>query len=308
MNRALIIGAGGQDGSYLSGLLANKGWSVDGMRRGDLDLSDGAAVAARLAESAPDHVYYLAAHNLSAEMEAPDDATQYKRCQIVHAEGLMHFLDAVASLMPETRVFYAGSSHVFGDPVDCPQSETTPFSPRCLYGITKAAGLTLCRFFRETRGVFVSSGILYNHESPLRGPRFLLRKIVTAAVAIRDGRQDTLTVSDLDASADWGFAGDYAEAMHEILKLDSPDDFIIATGELHAVREAVEVAFQSVGLDWEKHVRVDPSIIRRGRERQRTLQGDAAHLAERSGWRPKTSFAALIQLMVAAEQANPSSL
>ncbi len=313
MTKALVIGSNGQDGSLLCTLLHKKGATVFGIDRAigeqiqtfvrfsALDICDLPRVNELLAEASPDEVYYLAAYHHSAEQPKPPGEVVALSLQ-VNTQGLNNVLAAIAdSPTPRARVFYAASSRVFGDPADDVQDENTPMAPVCAYGISKAAGVHLCRYYRREHGVFVSTGILYNHESPLRPEYFVTRKIVRAAVRIRSGLERELVLGNLDARVDWGWAPDYVEAMHAILQLGCPDDFVLATGVLHSVREFVEIAFSAVGLNWREHV-VERGGVLEGRRAVKPLCGSAARLQAATGWRPRVSFEEMVRIMVAAEE------
>jgi GDPmannose 4,6-dehydratase len=215
-----------------------------------------------------------------------------------HVNGAVNFLEALSVHCPRARFFYAASSHVFGHPEAPVQNELTPFKPVSVYGITKAAGVEACRFYRREHGVFASVGILYNHESPFRRPDFVSQKTVRAAVRIRHGSQERLVVGDLSARIDWGWAPDYVEAMVRVLELSQPDDFVIATGGSHTVLEFVQEAFGALGLDWSEHVEEDRSVIRRGPV---SLAGDASKLHQETGWRPTTTFPQIVRKLVESE-------
>ena len=216
----------------------------------------------------------------------------------VHVTGLACFLEAIRLHSPETRLFYAGSSLVFGEPGTDMQDEMTPFDPRCVYGITKAAGLRLCRYYREKHGVFASGGILFNHESPLRQSKFVIPKIIHAAFAVSRGSAEKLHLGDLSARVDWGYAPDYVEAMTRILRIREPGDFVIATGETHSVQEVVERIFGSLGLDWREHVEVTREILTR---RRSPLCGNASRLHAATGWQPTVSFHEMLEILLEAQ-------
>ena len=312
MSKALVIGCNGQDGSLLCSLLHQKGDTVFGIdrARGEqtqsfvsfsaLDICDPLRVSDLLAEERPDEVYYLAAYHHSAEQRPPGEVVALSLQ--VNTQGLNHVLAAIAaSPTPRARVFYAASSRVFGDPAEDVQDENTPMAPVCAYGISKAAGVHLCRYYRREHGVYVSTGILYNHESPLRPEHFVTRKIVRAAVRISSGLERELVLGNLDARVDWGWAPDYVEAMHAILRLGCPNDFVLATGVLHSVREFVEIAFSAVGLNWREHV-VERSGVVEARGAVKPLCGNASKLQAATGWRPRMSFEEMVRTMVASEE------
>jgi GDPmannose 4,6-dehydratase len=310
MKRALIIGARGQDGTLLTQHLVACGRVVVGLDRGTMDRSDGGAtnavdlldagaIAGLVGDFAPDEVYYLAAfHHSSQSSELLAPTTIWEQSFDVHVHGLLKMLEAVRTRAPRARLFYAASSLVFGRPEQSPQTESLPLAPRCVYGITKAAGVQSCRFYREQYSLFTAVGILYNHESHLRSESFLSRKIVRAAVRIRQGLQRDLVLGDLSAQTDWGYAPDYVDAMRRILESDRPDDFIVASGRLHRVRDWVEGAFGAVGLRWQDYVREDPSLITRNKH---VLVGDSSKLRKLTGWQPATSFEQMVVNMVRME-------
>jgi len=302
MKTAVITGSAGQDGSYLAALLTAEGYRVIGINRDNppVRLTDSAALSRFLAHEKPHEIYHLAAVHHAAEDRPTDDWELFTESQAVHTVATACLLEGCRRHCPAARLFFAASCHLFGTPTTPVQDETTPFRPDGIYAITKQAGVELCRYYRRRHGVFAAVGILFNHESPRRPSRFVSRKIVEAAVAIWQGRQTTLVLGDLDAEVDWGFAGDYVSAMRAILHLDQPDDFVIASGESHSVREFVQQAFGLLGLDWQRHVRVEPALLR-GPARP-GWRGDASKLRRATGWRPATTFAELVRLMVQAER------
>lgn len=300
--RSIVVGSGGQDGHYLCERLRSRGDDLTPVARDTLDVRERAAVARLLSDAQADEVYYLAGVFGSSESPAESAYRDYQRCHEVHVLGWLNFLEEVAAARSATRLFYASSSRVFGNPAESPQTELTPHAPRCMYGITKSAGMQLGRFYRE-RGVHCSSGILYNHESPRRPSHFVSRKIVRAAVDIKLGAGHGLTLGNLSAAVDWGAAQDYAEAMMLIAGLEKPADFVIATGERHTVKQFVEAAFSAVGVPWAQHVSEDRSLITVP-PAERPLVGDYSRLREAAGWRPRTSFADMVRNMVQAELAS----
>lgn len=291
MSRALVIGAHGQDGILLTSFLTAREWEVDGIGNGDLDLSRFESVKPALARGYQ-HIYYLAAyHHSSQDSLVNSDTELYKKSSEVHVSGLINFLEGVRTLSPASRIFYAASSLIFGSPDQEPQNEDTPFAPLCIYGITKATGIHLCRFYRKKHGVFASSGILFNHESPLRQRKFVIPKIIRSAIAISKGSLEKLQLGDLSARIDWGYAPDYVDAMYRILRLDQSEDFVVATGETHSVQEVVEIVFNTLELDWRDHVVESPTIL----TRQRTaLRGDIAKLQKATDWKPTVDFKQMI--------------
>ena len=295
MNRALVIGSRGQDGVLLTSLLVDRGWQVSGLARGDLDVCHFPSVQEVLSIGY-DHVYYLAAYHQSSQDSAlACERELYEKSTQVHVEGFLNFLDAIRSVAPTTRVFYAASSLVFGSPEQELQDEDTPLNPLCIYGITKSNGIQLCRYFREKYGIFASAGILFNHESPLRQRKFVIPKIIHGAIAISRGSTQKLQLGDLSARVDWGYATDYVDAMHRILCLDCPDDFVVASGETHSVQDVVKTVFAALGLNWTQHIVETPSLL----TRQRTvLRGDSSKLRQRTGWEPTVAFSTMILRLI----------
>lgn len=298
---AAIIGSGGQDGRLLSSRLEQLGYSVVGVGRDNLDITDPAAVDGFVRHTAADEIYFLAAHHHSSQQVPDDEGTLFRQSNAVHFVATVNFLDAIARLSARTRMFFASSSLIFAAAgAEEAQSETTTPAPEGAYAITKVAGMQACRHFRKTKGVFASIGILYNHESLLRGEQFLSRQIVRTAARIKLGSTDKLELGDLDARVDWGYAPDYVDAMQRILQLDEPQDFVIATGELHTVRDFVDYAFGSVGLDYREHVTVNPAKLRRVNSARR---GDATKLRSLCQWQPSRSFKTMVEELVRGELA-----
>jgi len=299
MNRCAIIGHRGQDGRILSGILQNRGVQVVGIGRGDLDLTDETAVSAFIEKEKPDQIYYFAAfHHSSEDRECLSDAEIFRRSSNVHLAGVVSILESIKISEKPIRLFYAASSHVFGEPATLPQNEQTPFRPKNIYGITKSAGIESCRFYREKHGVFAATGILYNHESAFRSAKFVSQKIVRGAVDVSRGKTTSISLGNLEARIDWGYAPDFIEAMMLIMDQSSSDDYVISTGVTHSVREFAEIAFSELGLDWKNHVTVDESLI--ARKASELLVGDSSKLRERTDWKPKTSFAEMISIMIKA--------
>lgn len=307
--RAIIVGAGGQDGTYLREHLAALGYTVIGINRDHVvsgserrafSIVDSAAVAGLLAAEKPHEIYYLAAHHHSSQESTETLRRLVDMSYDAHCRGLLNVLDAIVTVSPSTRLFYAASSLVFGEPATSPQTEDTPIAPICAYGVTKAAGMDYCSLYRREKGVFCCSGILYNHESPRRATRFVTRKIVQAVRAIKADRGAKLMVGDLDVQVDWSFAGDVVRAMHAMLQTDSPRDFVIASGTLHTVREFVDRAFSAVQLDYREHVVLASGLLQRN-SRKIPLRGDAGRLRATTGWSPRVSFEGLVDMMVQAE-------
>jgi GDPmannose 4,6-dehydratase len=311
--RALITGITGQDGSYLAELLLEKGYEVHGMvRRSSTetferlahirdrirlhtgDLLDQPSLVEVLRVCEPHEVYNLAAMSyVAASWNQPVLTAEFT------ATGVTRLLEAVRSVVPEARFYQASSSEMFGKVREVPQRETTPFYPRSPYGVAKTYGHFITVNYRESYGLFACSGILFNHESPRRGREFVTRKVTRAAAAIRLGLAEEVMLGNLDAERDWGFAKDYVEAMWMMLQQPEPDDYVIATGETHSVRDLVNVAFEHVGLEPSDHVRLDPTLLRPAEVEQ--LIGDPSKAQEKLGWRPRTGFEQLVRMMVDAD-------
>jgi GDPmannose 4,6-dehydratase len=304
--RALITGIGGQDGSYLAEQLLTDGHEVAGTVLGAAD--DYPALAAirdriefvepdaakALAEVDPDELYHLAAVSfVPAWWQDPVGLAREETGTVV---ALLNGLSA----RPRTRAFFACSGEIFAGSDDEPQRESTRLAPLSPYGAAKAFALHAVQAFRARNGLHASVGILFNHESPRRPPHFVTRKITRAAAAISRGLEDHVDLGNLDARRDWGFAGDYTRAMQLMVRADQADDYVIATGEAHTVRELVEAAFRAVGLQWQEYVRYDDSLSR-GATDARVLVGDATKARERLGWRPEVTFEELVTMMVQAD-------
>ncbi len=319
--RALITGVTGQDGAYLTEFLLAKGYDVHGvLRRASLfntdrldhlyhdphisgakltlhygDLCDGTALRRVLEKVQPDEVYNLAAQShVKVSFEVPEYTAD------VVGLGPLRLLEAlrdhIAHSGAPVRCYQAGSSEMYGA-APAPQSERTPFHPRNPYAVSKLAGHWYAVNYREAYGLFICNGILFNHESPRRGETFVTRKVTRAVGRIKEGLQEKLYLGNLEAKRDWGFAGDYVEAMWLMLQQPEPDDYVVATGETHSVRDFVERAFAELNLDWQRHVEIDPRYLRP--TEADVLQGDATKARERLGWRPKVDFTGLVKMMVA---------
>jgi GDPmannose 4,6-dehydratase len=311
--RALITGITGQDGSYLAELLLDKGYEVHGMvRRASTekfdriehlrdritlhqgDLLDQRSLVDTLRAATPDEIYSLAAMSFVAvSWIQPTLTAEFT------GVGVTRLLEAVREVCPEARFYQASSSEMFGRVLETPQTETTPFYPRSPYGVAKCYGHFITVNYRESYDMHLCSGILFNHESPRRGLEFVTRKITWHAAAIKLGQRDELRLGNLDAKRDWGYAKDYVEAMWLMLQQDTPEDFVIATGETNTVRRCVEVAFDQVGLDWEPYVKIDDAFKRPAEVD--LLVGNPAKAERVLGWKPTTSFEQLIRLMVDAD-------
>lgn len=310
---ALITGINGQDGSYLAELLLSKGYRVAGIVRRSstetqqriehirekieiyqADLLDQSSLAKVLADVQPDEVY-----NLAAMSFVPTSWQQPVLTAEFTAVGVTRMLEALRQSCPKARFYQASSSEMYGKVLEVPQSENTPFYPRSPYGVAKVYGHYITVNYRESYNLFACSGILFNHESPRRGLEFVTRKITDAVAKIKLGLQSELRLGNLDARRDWGFAGDYVRAMWLMLQQNSADDYVIGTGETHTVREFVEIAFNHVGLDWQKFVVVDPKFYRPAEVD--LLLGNPTKAIKTLGWKPDVSFPQLVTMMVDAD-------
>lgn len=319
MKRALITGITGQDGSYLAEHLLTIGYEVHGMVRqtglerikiypwSDMpdNLYDRCILHPVSLDNFPglyrliskvhfDECYHLAAASFVGESLA--DGYQTLQSNI---SGTHYLMAALYEFQPSCRVYLAGSSEMFGRPSTWPQNELTPFLPRNPYGISKVAAYHILRSYRDTHGMFCCGGILYNHESPRRRPEFVTRKITMAVARIKSGKQQYVELGNLQAKRDWGYAPDYVRAMHSMLTHPTPDDYVVASGELHSVEDLCSVAFSHAGLDWREHVKINPLFIRN--ETETLLVGDSGKIRKTTGWQITKSFEQMIQQMVDAD-------
>ena len=320
MKRALITGITGQDGSYLAELLLDKGYEVHGiMRRSSSfstgriehlyrdphqrdipltlhygDLSDASSLVKTINAVRPDEVYNLGAQtHVAVSFEMPEFTLD------VTGLGVLRLLEAIRQADWPVRFYQAGSSEMFGKVCERPQRETTPFHPRSPYAVAKVSAYHLTVQYREAYGLFACNGILFNHESPRRGATFVTRKITRGITQILKGEQRKVFLGNLESRRDWGYAPEYVDAMWLMLQQPAPDDYVIATGEMHSVREFAEAAFALVGLDWKRHIDVDPRYFRPAEVDE--LCGDASKAAQRLGWRPRTRFEDLVRIMLDAD-------
>jgi GDPmannose 4,6-dehydratase len=320
MKRALITGITGQDGSYLAELLLGKGYEVHGLVRRSSsfstdridhlyrdpheqgvrlflhysDLSDSSSLVTTLNRVRPDEVYNLGAQShVGVSFEMPEFTAD------TVAMGTLRMLEALRHADWPVRFYQAGSSEMFGRVVEMPQTESTRFQPRSPYAIAKVFAHTITVEYRDAYGLFAVNGILFNHESPRRGGTFVTRKVTRGIASILSGQSDRIYLGNLDARRDWGYAPEYVEAMWLMLQQPEPDDFVIATGEMHSVRELCESAFGLVGLDWHQYVEIDPRYLRP--TEVDVLCGDASKAARVLGWRPRTTFDELVRIMLASD-------
>ena len=323
MKKALITGITGKDGSYLTEFLLNKGYEVHGVIRRSSsfntsridhlyndkklynqklflhygDLGDSSSLCRIIEKTTPDEIYNLGAQShVKVSFDIPEYSSD------IDANGTCRILDAIRDTRIKTKFYQASSSEMFGKVQAVPQNESTPFYPRIPYGCAKLYSHWLTVNYRESYGIFACSGILFNHESPRRGQTFVTRKITCGIAEILAKKIDKIHLGNLDAKRDWGFAGDYVEAMWLMLQQPTPDDYVIATGETHSVREFLEEAFGIVGLDWQKYVEIDPKYFRPAEVD--LLIGDSSKAKQKLGWEPKVKFKDLVKMMVEADIKN----
>jgi len=311
--KALITGITGQDGSYLAELLLDKGYEVFGMVRRSstetteriehirdkvtflqADLLDQASLTKALEEAAPDEIY-----NLAAQSFVPTSWSQPVLTGQITGMGVTRMLEAVRQVAPKARFYQASSSEMFGKVREVPQSEMTPFHPRSPYAVAKTYGHHITVNYRESYGLFAASGILFNHESPRRGLEFVTRKITDAVARIKLGLADELRLGNLDSQRDWGFAGDYVQAMWLMMQQEEPDNFVISTGKTHSIKDFLDIAFAHVDLDWGDYVKQDPRYLRPAEVDQ--LIGDSSKAKKILGWEPTVDFQGLVTMMVDAD-------
>ena len=311
--RALITGITGQDGSYLAELLLEQGYEVFGMVRRlstpntwriehlldrvtlkPADLLDQLSLLRLIEDVRPNEIYNLAAMSfVPASWDQPMLTGEF------NSQGVTRMLDAVRRVDPKIRFYQASSSEMFGKVREVPQTELTPFYPRSPYGVSKVFAHYITVNYRESYDLFAVSGILFNHESPRRGLEFVTRKVTDGVARIKAGKADKLSIGNLDACRDWGFAGDYVRAMWLMLQQDTPDDYVISTGVAHSVKDLIEIAFTRAGLDWQKHVYQDPALLRPAEVDH--LLGDCSKAKQQLGWTPSVDFKQLVEMMVDAD-------
>ena len=322
MKTAFITGVTGQDGSYLADFLLEKGYRVIGMKRRNSlistnridhilkdekkmknfsliygNLNDSGCMHRILLKYKPDEIYNLAAQShVRVSFETPEETTEFV------AMGTLRLLEAMRNVCPHSRFYQASSSEMFGDNPEYPQNEDTRLMPASPYACAKTYAHNICRNYRESYGLHISSGILFNHESPRRGETFVTRKITMAAAKIKTGVQDTLYLGNLDAKRDWGYAADYVEAMWVMLQQDTPDDYVIATGETHTVKEFLYEVFELAGLDVSKYVKIDERLFRP--HEVPVLLGDYSKARKKLKWEPKTKFKQLVKIMYEQDLSN----
>lgn len=310
MSKALIIGHTGQDGTYLWKLLSAKNYDLVGVASKNIfhsqnknlqpvDIRNFNEVEQLIKSHQPDELYYLAAVHQSSSDKQIADGELFQKSIDINAKAFINFLEAVRLHSKQTKIFYAASSHIFGETGTAMQDETTPLNANCIYGITKTTGIRAGYFYRNNYNVFASVGIFYNHESPLRASKYVSKKIVETAVAIKHGLKDKLLLGNLDHRVDWGYAPDYVDAAYRILQLQSPGDFVISSGATHSIQDFTEGVFNYLDLDWKKYVDVNPNLITK--KQKQNLTGNNEKLKNATGWENSVTFSELIKILVDAE-------
>lgn len=313
MNKAIIIGDTGQDGFYLKELLLQQKATLLGINskrlwnssQGDLggfDMLDFSQVERLVGDFQPDFIFYLAAVHQSSADKPWADGELWQASMDVNQRALIYFLESIRLRAPLCRLFYAASSHIFGNPTETPQTETTPLNPDCIYGITKTAGLRACWFYRENHQIFASVGIFYNHESPRRSAKFVSQKIIQEAIRIQKGESNALWIGNLKAQIDWGYAAEYMEAVWKLMQLEVSSEFIISSGVSHTVKDFVSITFEQVGLNWEDYVQENSALI--SKKPKTGLLGNPAKLKTLTGWEAQTTLDKLVALMLKAASSN----
>jgi len=309
MKKAIIVGNTGQDGFYLSQLLNEKKYEIVGISSKEVskntygidhvDVVDSKQVESLLSKVKPNEIYFLAAVHQSSSDHPIEDGILFQKSLDLNVRALVNFLEGIRKYSPGSKIFYAASSHIFGSPDISPQDESTPLRPDCIYGITKTAGLGAARFYRENHGTFACAGIFYNHESPLRASKYVSKKIVEGAVAIKRKLKTELVLGNLESKIDWGYAPDYMRAIFEVMQLPKADDFIVSSGEVHTINDFVEGVFKYLGLNSAEFVKVNPGLITK--KQKKNLFGNNQKIKAAAGWSPSVDFNGLIKILVDEE-------
>lgn len=308
LKKAIIIGVNGQDGRLLFDLLARLNYQIIGLDKNSLktegiawkkkiDINKKEQVEEIIKKIKPEEIYHLAAFHQSSQDKALSVAEELAGSYQINTFSLLNFLEAIRLYSPQSKIFFAGSSLMFGACKTKYQTENTPYKPDSVYGLTKSAGAALCRMYREKYKIFAAVGIMYNHESEYRSDNFISMKIIKGARDIASGKQKNLVIGDLYAAVDWGYAPDYVAAMHKILNLKKADDFIVASGQAHSVLHLVKIAFGHYGLDYRKYIKEDERLLTRKRA---TLIGNAQKLKMATGWKPSVNFEQMIKKIITA--------
>jgi len=296
--RAIIVGSNGQDGQLLSKYLIKKEYKIIGVTRNSLDILNYKKVNQLVESTQPNEIYYLAAYHHTSEMKVGNYFDLLSNSFDINVQGVINFLSAIEKFCLSAKFFYASSCLIFKPFFKGIQNENTPYSPDTPYGITKLTSSLICKNNRNNNNLFCCVGILYNHESIITNKKFVSKKIAKAAAKIFSGSNEKLILGNLEAEVDWGYAPDYVDAMYKILQCKDPTDFIIATGESHTVREFVQTAFNHLGLDYKKYIKIDNKILHRNNNRR---VGDASKLRELTGWKPSITFNKMVCKLVDAE-------
>lgn len=309
MKKAIVVGSTGQDGYYLSELLRENKYEVIGISSKQisenklgitrLDVMQASEVESLLSKFQPDEIYFLAAVHQSSSDQQTEDGILFQKSIDLNVKALVNFLEGIRKHSSRSKLFYAASSHVFGNVDKSPQDETTPLQPDCIYGVTKTAGIGACHFYRENHNIFACVGIFYNHESPLRASKFVSKKIVEGAVAIKKKLQTELVLGNLESQIDWGYAPDYMKAVFAMMQLSKADDFIISSGEVHTIKDFVGGIFKYLGLDSSEFVKTNPALITK--KQKKNLFGNNQKIKNATGWSPSTDFKGLIKILVDEE-------
>jgi len=310
MRKAIIVGHTGQDGTYLYRLLEKREYSILGISSSSITVNDGSTPEAvdiqnyqdvkHVIEAfQPDEIYFLAAVHQSSGDKQVEEGELFQKSIDINVKSLVNFLEAIRKHAEKAKLFYAASSHLFGNPENEQQDENTPINPNCIYGITKAAGVKACHFYRENYNIFASVGIFYNHESPLRESKYVSKKIVETAIAIKNKKSSELKLGNLDSRIDWGYAPDYVDAVYRIMQLNEPDNYVISSGATHSIKDFVEKVFSYLGMNWEDYVKISTEIITK--KQKRNLRGNSEKLKRDTGWVPSHSFDSMIKILVDEE-------
>jgi len=306
MKTAIIVGCKGQDGNILCDYLSQLHYHIVGIdkqyvydntskQHSEVDIENKQQVEELIKRTKPDEIYYFATYHHSSEDIIGDDSILFERSYAINVLGLLHVIESIKKKSPLSKLFYTSSSLIFGATETEIQNEQTHYCPDTIYGITKLTAQQICKYYRQNHAIFASVGIMYNHESYLRTDNFLSKKIIKTAIAIKNKTADELIIGDLNANVDWGYAPDYIEAMYRIMQLDLADEFIIATGIKHSVKDFVKKSFAVLGLDYEMYVSENKEILSR---KKKKLVGDTSKLRNATGWSPKTSFDEMIEIMI----------